>query len=230
MAASNTPLPPPPRANSTVVAVVVGIVAVFAIIIGGGVFVVASLIHGTRIVQLGRGPHQRVEIHSPLGDLNVHGQGDNARVDIQSPFGSLHVDPHPDLSRLDMPVYPGATQVTSTAGSPFHHGGTSTIDGLNGIQFHDGGSPGAEVELRGPNGQMVVTVAEFVTSASPADVESYYRRALARFGSVTTRFENGARRLEVRLSDTDRRVAAVKPGDDGTHFVLVRVIGGSPAR
>lgn len=229
MATSNAPLPPP-RANNTVVAVVIGIVAVFAIIIGGGVFVVGSLIQGTRIRQLGHGPNQRVEIHSPLGDLNVHGQGDSARVDIQSPFGSLHVDPHPDLARLDMPVYPGATQVTSTAGSPFHEGGDTTIEGLNGVRFSDGAFAGAEVEMHGENGQMTITVAEFVTPASPAEVEGYYRRELARYGSVATRFQNGAQRLKVKLSDTDQRVAAVKSGADGTHFLLVRIIGGSSVR
>ncbi len=230
MSTPNTPLPPPPRTNSTVVAVVVGIVAVFAIIIGSGVFVVGTVLHGTRIVQLGHGDSRRVQIHSPLGDINVHGQGNTAKVDIESPFGSLHVNPHPDVTRLDMPVYPGATLVTSTAQSPFHHDGSMPgMRDMQGLRLRDGDTPGAEVELQGPSGRMTITVAEFVTPATPAQVDQYYRRQLASYGEVTSRFDNGAQRLEVKLSDTDRRVAAIKPGGDGTHFVLVRVSGGAAA-
>ncbi len=228
MATPQTPLPP--RSNSTAVAVVIGIVAVFAIIIGSGVFVVGTILHGTRIERYGRGPTQRVRIKSPLGDINVNGQGGNAHVDIDSPFGSLHVDPHPDLTRLDMPVYPGATLVTSTANSPFHHDGSMPgMRDMRGLRLRDGDTPGVEVEMQGANGRLVITVAEFVTPASPSQVEGYYRRQLAHYGDVTSRSDNGAQRLEVRLSDTNRRVAAVKPGVDGTHFVLVRVSGGAAA-
>jgi hypothetical protein len=231
MSTSNTPLPPPQRTNNTVIAVVIGIVAVFAIIIGGGIFVVSSIVHGTRIVRLGHGRSRQVEIHSPLGDLNVHGQGSRARVDIQSPFGSLHVDPHPDLARLDMPIYPGATLVTSSSNSPFHHDGSMPgMRALSGIHFQDGDTPGAEVQMRGPGGQMAITVAEFVTPATPRQVEQFYRDQLQHYGAVSSRTDHGAQQLEVKRSDTDRRVAAVKTGADGTHFVLVRVLGSSASR
>lgn len=221
--------PPPPPRNNAWLAVIAGILIVLVVIVGFGVFVISRFVHNTRIVTSGSGANQVTNIQSPLGNLHVQGDGNNAQVSIESPFGDVKVVPQPDLTQLDMTIYPGATQVLSTADSPFHknHADFGDIDGMHGVHFD---SPGAEVTLRGGGGAMLVNVAEFRTPASTTQVLAYYRQQLSRLGTVRQRWENGAQGLELKRGKDDVRDVAVRSGDDGTHFVLVRVKAGNEAR
>lgn len=221
--------PPPPPRNNAWLAVIVGILIVLVVIVGFGVFVISRFVHNTRIVTSGSGANQVTNIQSPLGNLHVQGDGNNARVSIESPFGDIKVVPQPDLTQLDMTIYPGATQVLSTADSPFHDHSADfgDIDGMHGVHFD---SPGAEVTLRGGGGAMLVNVAEFRTPASTTQVLDYYQQQLSRLGPVRHRWEDGAQGLELKLSKDDVRYVAARTGSDGTHFVLVRVKAGNEAR
>lgn len=223
------PAPRPPQRNNAWLAVIAGILIVLVLIVGFGVFVISRFVHNTHIVTSGSGANQVTNIQSPLGKLQVQGDGHNARVSIQSPFGDIKVVPQPDLTQLDMTVYPGATQVLSTADSPFHDNSADfgAIDGIHGVHFD---SPGAEVTLRGGGGGMLVNVAEFRTPASTTQVLAYYQQQLSRLGPVQQRWENGARGLELRLAKDDVRYVAVRAGHDGSHFVLVRAKAGDEAR
>ncbi|MGH9393098.1 MAG: hypothetical protein ACRD1E_02935 [Terriglobales bacterium] len=220
------PPPPPQRPNQAVLAVVIGIVVVVCLFLGFGFFVVRSLVLNTHISETGAGDQHKVEIHSPLGDLKVNGKGDNAKVDIHSPFGDLRVNPTPNVAGLDIEIYPGASLVASRANSPFRDDGGARlagIDGIKGVDFDAGDSPGAQVQLRHGTAALEVNVAEFHTSASPDQVLEYYATQLGRYGSVVRRQRGRAISLQVKLSDTNVRAAAVAPGADGTHFILVRV-------
>jgi len=193
-----------------------------------GIFVALRIAQNTHIVENGDGSAKSVEIHSPLGDLKVNGEGKNAKVDIRSPFGSVHVTPTPDISRLDMDIYPGATLVPSRQESPFHDG----YD-FDGMKFNGSGhASGAQVRLSSGSAALNVDVAEFRTSATPDQVVQYYLDRLEKYGTVKRKQEgDGATSLRVELdNDKNVRAAAIKPGSDGTHFVLVRVVGDSGAR
>jgi hypothetical protein len=230
MATPNPPLPPtpPPRTNNSWVAVLLGVGIVVVCMIAFGIFVALRIAQNTRVVQNGDGSTKSVEIHSPFGDLKVNGEGKNAKVDIRSPFGSVHVTPTPDISRLDMDIYPGATLVPNREDSPFHDG--YDFDGINVSDAGEGS--GAQVRLSSGQSALNVDVAEFRTSATPEQVLQYYFDRLGRYGTVVRKQEhNGATSLRVVLDgDKNVRAAAIKPGSDGTHFVLVRVIGDSGAR
>ncbi|HUX65907.1 MAG TPA: hypothetical protein VMV31_00305 [Terriglobales bacterium] len=235
MASSYPPPPPPPRSNDTILAVVIGIILVLALMAGFGVFAVHHFIANTRISDDHNGDQHHVEIRSPLGNLKVDGSGDNAKVDINSPFGSLKVRPEADLGSLGMAIYPGALQVTSTADSPFHNGqGLGALDSLHGMdQFNlrRGGSTSAHVQLASGAAALDINVAEFRTPDSPGQVLGYYSGLLGKLGPVTRKTHgDGAISLELKRSDRNVRAVAVKPGGDGTHFVLVRVQGGSAAK
>lgn len=224
--ATNSPVPPPnPHHNDTVLAVVIGIVLVVAGMITLGVFVVRNLVEHTQIVENSSGGQDAVEIHSPLGDLKANGHGSNGNVDIRSPFGSLSVNSNPDLAALGMAIYPGATQVTTRRGSPFHMHDYDRDSDFNGVNDD---ATSAHVELRSGNGGISVNVAEFETPATEDQVLQFYRQQLGEAGNVEQKQENdGATSLRVRLSRQSLRQAVVKTGDDGqTHFVLVRVRGG----
>lgn len=230
-----TPPPTPPRSNDTLLAVVIGIVVVIALMASFGVFAVRHFVENTRISDVRRGDRHHVEIHSPLGNLKVDGSGNNAKVDINSPFGSIKVTPTPDLDRLGIAIYPGAELVKSAADSPFHHGqglgALDSLDGLDHVHFQDGNSTGAHVQLSSGGAALDVNVAEFRTAASPDQVLSYYAELLGKLGPVRRKTHgDGAISLELKLSDRNVRAAAVKPGDDGTHFVLVRVLGDTAAK
>lgn len=216
--------PPNPHHNDTVLAVVIGIVLVVAGMITLGVFVIHNLVEHTQIVENSAGGQDAVEIHSPLGDLKANGRGANGDVNIRSPFGSLSVNSNPDLAALGMAIYPGATQVTTRQGSPFHmHDYDSDSD------LHDANdATSAHVEIRSGNAGISVNVAEFETTASEDQVLDFYRQQLGETGSVEQRQErDGATSLRVRFSRQSLRQAVVKTGNDGrTHFVLVRVRGG----
>lgn len=234
MATSYPPNPPPPpnalppRQNNAALAVVLGIVIVLGVMIAFGVFVGGRFLQNTHLTETKSGAQHLVEIHSPLGDLMVNDSGDKTKVDIRSPFGNLKVNTTPDPARLGIEIYPGAVLVQSRRDSPFHHG----------VDFGDGGaatnnsdSTGAQVQLSHGDAVLEVNVAEFRTPATPDQVLGYYANLLGKVGPVQRRREpDGATSLKVRLSKRNMREAAVKPGGDGTHFVLIRVVGDRPAR
>jgi|GEM_PF-2161333 len=224
------PLPPQTNNNNAVLAVVIGVVILACLFVGFGVYVVRTVVMNTHIAETGAGDQHKVEIHSPLGDLKVDGKGNNAKVDIHSPFGDLKVNPTPDVAGLGMEVYPGAELVQSRADSPFHRDGQARMDGidaLDGVDFNPGDSPGAQVQLRHGDAVLDVDVAEFRTSATPAQVLEYYDGQLGRYGAIEQRHHGRTSSVEVKLSDSNVRTAAVAPGSDGTHFILVRVHGDS---
>lgn len=224
------PLPPRTNNNNAVLAVVTGVVILACLFVGFGIYVVRTVVMNTHIDETGAGDQHNVEIHSPLGDLKVHGKGDQAKVDIHSPFGDVKVNPTPDIADLGMEVYPGAELVQSRADSPFDRWGHSRedgIDALDGVDFDPGNSPGAQVQLRHGDAVLDVDVAEFRTSATPEQVLEYYDNQLGRYGALERRNHGRTNSVELKLSNSNVRTAAVKPGSDGTHFILVRVRGDS---
>ncbi|MGH9482135.1 MAG: hypothetical protein ACRD1L_08570 [Terriglobales bacterium] len=236
MAASSPPppsAPPPPtppyRSNDALLAVVIGVVVVIACVAAFGMFAVRRIAENSHVEVTGSGAQKTVDIHSPLGDIHVNGEGNNAKVDISSPFGSLKVDTTPNIAALDLPIYPGAELVKSREHSPFRHNhGFDDLDSLNNLDTRDGGSPSAQVRLSAAGAALLVDVAEFRTTAAPAQVLSYYNDLLEKYGPVRRRQQDDRTSLEVKLSDSNVRAAAVKAGDDGTHFVLVRVVADGP--
>lgn len=232
MAAQYPPPPPPPpspppRSNDALLAVVIGVVIVIACMAAFGIFAVHRFVINTHVTESGRGAQHQVEIQSPLGDLKVNGDDNNAKVDIQSPFGDVKVNTTPNPAALNLAIYPGAELVTSRDHSAFRdHHGFDDLDELN-IDQRDGGATGVQVQISAGDKTVGVNVAEFRTSATPEQVLSFYNDLLEKYGPVQRREHNGATSLEVRLAHDNVRAAAVKPGYDGTHFVLVRVASDS---
>lgn len=229
----NPPQPPglPPHKNNALLAVVLGIVIVLAVMIGFGIFIATRIARNTHIVENKNGTSDSVEIHSPLGDLSVHDNADKTKVDIRSPFGNLKVNTTPALDRLGMAIYPGAVLVASRRDSPFHDGYDFDDDHMEIGNHGSGDSTGAQVQLSSGNAVLNVNVAEFRTASTPEQVLDYYNQQLGRIGAVERKHErDGAISLKVTLSRKNVREAVVKPGSDGTHFVLVRVQADSAAR
>jgi len=231
MASPYPPVPPPHgplpphNNNNTVIAVVLGIVIVLCVMVGFGVFVAAHFIRATHIAESDHAGHDSVVIHSPLGDLKVDDSTDKTKVDIHSPFGDVKVDTTPDPSRIGLDIYPGATLVTDRHDSAFHNDDMD-LDGVDARFAHSGssGAPGAQVRLSHGSSALDIDVAEFRTSASTDQVLSYYQATLEKLGRVERRYKSGGvTSLEVKNGDDNVRVAAVKQGRDGAHFVLVRV-------
>ncbi|MGH9476232.1 MAG: hypothetical protein ACRD1C_07855 [Terriglobales bacterium] len=231
MSTASSPPPQGPSSrpqNHALLAVVIGILVVLLLMLGFGVFVVSRFLSHTSIETIGHGADQVVDIKSPLGHLHVNGDGQNAKVSIESPFGDVKVVPNPDLSRLDMEVYPGAVRVLSDDDSPFRDSGVAPdFQSMHGVSFPN---TGAEISLRGSGGELLVNVAEFRTTAPAQQVLGFYQQQLSRFGLVAQKWDGPTRTLKVELSKANERYVAVRSGNDGTHFVLVRVEGGSAAR
>lgn len=219
-----TPPPIPPRHNNnTAVAVVIGVVILVVVVVGCGVFILRHFVANTSVSTTSAGS----EIHSPLGDIKVNGHGNEARVDINSPFGSVHVDPTPDLANLDLPLYPGATLVTSRADTPFAGNNAQDLDDFDALdQFHGdvdfGDSPGFQVRVAAGGRQVRVDGATFLTPAPLGTVLDWYRNAFRTFGAITERQHDGKTELEVRLSHGNLRAVSAEHGPAGTYFLLIR--------
>lgn len=229
---ASTPLPPgppsaqppgpPPRTEPWVV-VVLSLLAAFVVFIALGVIVALHIAAHTRITEVGTGSQKSVDIESPLGDLHVHGNGDNATGDIRSPFGELHVTPVADPARLDMPLYPGSEPVTSRSQSPFHQ-----AFNLGGRQVSHGNSTGAQVDMNSGTAGLSVSVAEFRCQATPDQVLNFYSGRLGDMGTLARKQDGDTTTLTLDLGEqgnANERAVAVKAGDDGTHYILVRVVG-----
>jgi hypothetical protein len=142
--------------------------------------------------------------------------GRNADVNIRSPFGSVSVqadkDTPPDTG---LPVRPGAR--------------------VSHADDHDN----ANVNVEAGPFAVKVRVARYEHDDTPDAVLEYYRKELARYGSVTEcrgnlDFKNGSAmprckeraRDELQLgagSEQDNHVVSVKPRGSGSEFTLVHV-------
>jgi hypothetical protein len=142
--------------------------------------------------------------------------GRNADVNVTSPFGSVSVQANKDTPPdTGLPVRPGARRSRD--------------------EDHDN----ANVNVQGGFFGVKVQVASYEHNDAPDAVVEYYRKELAKYGTVTQcqgelDFKDGSGpprckergRGEVQLgagSENDNRVVSVKPRGSGTEFTLVHV-------
>lgn len=92
-----------------------------------------------------------------------HGEGGSERVQVETPIGSLKVKTNAaaDAIATGLPVYPGATPVPKKDG-----------DDAADVDMHLG-----ELRLR-------VKAVSYRTGDAPAEVETFYRKALRGYGTV----------------------------------------------
>ena len=140
--------------------------------------------------------------------------GRNANVNIRSPFGSVSVQADKDT--------PPDTGLPVRAGARVSH-----------ADDHDN----ANVNVEAGPFAVKVRVAKYEHDDAPDAVLEYYRKELARYGSVTEcrgnlDFKNGAARCkergrdELQLgtgSENDNHIVSVKPRGSGSEFTLVHV-------
>ena len=140
--------------------------------------------------------------------------GRNAHVDIKSPFGSVTVqadkDTPPDTG---LPVRPGAR--------------------VSRDDEHDN----ANVSVQSGSFAVRVLVAKYEHDEAPEAILDYYRKELARYGTVTEcrgnlDFKDSAPRCKQRSRDemqlgagteADNHIVSVKPRGSGSEFALVHV-------
>lgn len=92
-----------------------------------------------------------------------HANGDN--VQVSTPFGSVHVktDKDANLAGIGLTTYPGAVPVKDDDGKD---------------------KDAADINLNFGDFHLGVKAASFQTSDSPAKVEAFYRKDMARYGEV----------------------------------------------
>ncbi len=161
--------------------------------------------------------------------VDTHKQGDNENVSVATPFGGVKVKTNDatGVEGIGLPVYPGAELVKK--------------------KDKDSGS--ADVNLSFGKFQLRVKAASYRTPDSPEEVNSYYRDALKKYGTVIacshdqpvgtpTRTEEGLTcsdndkhnnvttspsvKVELKAgSKQHQHIVAIEPENSGTKFGLV---------
>lgn len=150
--------------------------------------------------------------------------GTAKEVDVRSPFGSVSVRQNAaSIASLGLPLYPGAQPLAGDQPSAFQN--DVTVD--NGVVIDGEKSHNARIHLQFADHQLDVSAAEFVTNASEAAVKDFYWKQLGAMGAVEERPQkNSVTEMKVKAGEGNERVVVMRPGDGGTHFLLVHVTVG----
>ncbi len=161
-----------------------------------------------------------------LGACSVsqHKSGDKEDVKINTPVGGMHVTTDADVKEVGMSVYPGAK--------------------LKPGDEHDKNS--ANVNINTPFFGLKVVAQTFLSDDSPEKITEYYKKELAKYGSVVqcrgrshgTTYKRGEGSQPVSCDNEDhagdalelkvgtnenQHVVAIKSSGKGTEFSLVYV-------
>ncbi len=149
--------------------------------------------------------------------------GTDKKVSIQTPVGNMNITTEAKVEDVGLPVYPGA-QLKPKSGRE---------------------DSSANVNISSPLFGVRVVVLQYLTDDSPAKVAAFYKKELARYGTVLEcqskdypgHFEmhkgegdqltcehSGGSTVELKVGTKDRQhVVAIKPASKGAEFALVYV-------
>jgi hypothetical protein len=147
-------------------------------------------------------------------------QGDNRKLDIQTPIGDLHVSSEVDAQDIGLAVYPGARIRPSS----------------------ENNKGSANVNISTSVFGVKVAVLEYLSDDSPAKVAEFYRRELAKYGTVLEcrgsghvaipKGENQELSCEAKSGEamelkvgtrSHQHLVSIKPDGQGTQFSLVYI-------
>lgn len=153
--------------------------------------------------------------------------GTAKEVDVRSPFGSVSVRQNAaSPASLGLPLYPGAQPLSGGQDSAFHQG----VNVDHGVVIDGDQSHNARIRMQFGGHQIDVSAAEFVTGASEDAVKDFYRKQLGAIGVVEEKRQgNGRTELKIKASKGNEREVVIRPGEGGTHFLLVHVTVGHGA-
>jgi hypothetical protein len=208
---------PKPRGVLTVIAIVV-VIAVAALTIAAFVVAGALARHVHVVERTTASGEKRVDVESPLGDLAFR-DDNRGHASIQAPFGGMTFDQNVEVSHLGLEIYPGATMLSENDESAFG-------DEISVGASHHPKTPRLHMQMKIADGGFTLDLAEFRTADSPNKVLDFYRTRMKRLpGTFTETEKHDATELKVHQDKDNERVVAVKSAGDGTHFVIVHVLG-----
>lgn len=148
-------------------------------------------------------------------------------VNVQSPFGSLSVRQNAaSLASLGLPLYPGAKPLSGDQTSAFQ----DNVNVDHGVVIDGDKTHNARIRMQFEGHHLDISVAEFVAGAPDHAVKDFYRKQLETMGVVKEkRQDRGGTEMEVQAGEDDDRVVVLRPGDGGTHFLLIHVMTGHGA-
>jgi hypothetical protein len=207
---------PKPASVLKVIAIVV-VIAVGTLALAAFIVVSAVMRH-VRVAEHSGPNGNRVDVTSPFGDLNIRDDNKGHAV-ISSPIGGMSFDEKVDPRALGVDIYPGATMLAEGDHSAFH-------DDIEVGSHHHPRTPRLHMQMDLGVYRFTLNLAEFRTSDPPSKVVDFYRSKLQHGdGSFTENHKEDATELKQKIADGNERVVEVKQAGDGTHFVVVRVLG-----